>query len=290
MRSWRDFFAKVSVFALACLLAGCSALRLGYANGESVVYWWLDSYVDFTSEQKPWVKNQLRQLFAWHRTTQLADYARLLAQAQQTLQRPVTPADALEEYAALKKRAMLGTDKALPALADLALSLQPAQIDHLAKKFASNNEKYRKDTLQGDVEDRQRFRFKKFMKQAEYWFGDFSAQQEAQLRAASNARPLNNELWMADRLQRQQELIRLLRKIQAERPGREVVMAMLRSYIASVFNIFTYDEHKAFFDASQDAHARLIALMVNAATPQQKAHAAKRLQSLIDDCRTLAAH
>lgn len=289
MRSRRGFLAKLSVLALACLIAGCSALRLGYANGESVVYWWLDGYVDFTSEQKPWVKSQIRQLFAWHRATQLPDYARLLAQAQQDLQRPLTAADALEDYAALKKRAMLVTDKALPALADLALSLQPKQIDHLARKFAANNEKYRKDALQGGVEERQRFRFKKFMKQAEYWFGDFSAQQEARIRTASDARPLDNELWMADRLRRQQELLRLLRKIQAERPGREAVMTMLRSYIDAVFNIVSYDEHKAFFDASQDANAKLVALLVNAATPQQKAHAAKRLQSLIEDCRALAA-
>ena len=35
------------------LLSGCSALRLGYNNGPQLAWWWLDNYVDFSSEQAP---------------------------------------------------------------------------------------------------------------------------------------------------------------------------------------------------------------------------------------------
>lgn len=290
----RNFFARAGFFLLVCLLfAGCSALRIGYANGENVAYWWLDSYIDFQGDQKLWVKNHIKNLVAWHRKTQLKDYAQLLAQTQQLLQRtdkrPVTQEDVLADYAAVKKRAMLVIDKALPDLAELALSLQPQQIAHLEKKFASNNDRYRKDNLLGSLEDRQRFRFKKVMKQAEYWFGDFNAQQEAQIRAASDARPLNNELWMAERLRRQQDLIRILKQIQAEKPAREHAMSMLRAHATAAFEMLTYDENKIFFDTSRVANAELAALIVNMATPEQKAHAVKRLQKLIDDCNTLAA-
>lgn len=277
------------LFLLACLLAGCSALRLGYANGDTFLYWWMNGYIDFTDEQKPWVKARIDNLFAWHRKTQLASYAQLLAREQQRLQTRVTPADVQTDYAELKKQAMLVLDKALPDLTDLAMSLQPQQIAHLEKKFASNNDSYRKDYLRGDVEDRQQFRFKKVMKQAEYWFGDFSAQQEAQIRAASNARPLDNDLWMAERLQRQQELIRILRKIQTEHPSREVVSGLLRGYIERSFEHFLYAEHKAFFDASRDGTVQMVALIVNIATPAQKTFAIKRAQKWIEDCRSLAA-
>jgi hypothetical protein len=277
------------LFLLACLLAGCSALRLGYANGDTFLYWWMNGYIDFTDEQKPWVKVRIDNLFAWHRKTQLASYAQLLAREQQRLQTRVTPADVQTDYAELKKQAMLVLDKALPDLTDLAMSLQPQQIAHLEKKFASNNDSYRKDYLRGDVEDRQQFRFKKVMKQAEYWFGDFSAQQEAQIRAASNARPLDNDLWMAERLQRQQELIRILRKIQTEHPSREVVSGLLRGYIERSFEHFLYAEHKAFFEASRDGTVQMVALIVNIATPAQKTFAIKRAQKWIEDCRSLAA-
>lgn len=289
MRPYRFFSVRGMLVLFACLLAACSAVRMGYANGDTFVYWWLNSYVDFEDEQKPWVKSHIDNLFAWHRQTQLDDYAQLLAQIQQRLQAKLTPTDVQADYTAIKKRAKLVLEKAVPELTDLALSLQPQQIAHLEKKFASNNESYRKDFLQGSLEDRQRSRYKKVMKQAEYWFGDFTAKQEAQIRAASDARPLDNDLWMAERLARQQELIRILKKIQAERLSKDVVSSLLREYIERSFDTFTYAEHKTFFDGSRDGMAQMVAVIVNMTTPEQKMHAAKRVQKWIEDCHALAA-
>lgn len=289
MRPYRVFTVRAALFLFALLLAGCSALRLGYANGDTFVYWWMNGYIDFTDDQKPWVKARIDNFFAWHRKNQLPAYAQLLAREQQRLQNKVTPADVQADYGELKKYAMLAMEKTLPDLTDLALSLQPQQIAHLEKKFASTNDSYRKDTLRGSVEDRQLFRYKKVMKQAEYWFGDFSAQQEQQIRAASDARPLDNELWMAERLQRQRELIGILKKIQVERPSKDVVSGLLRGYIERSFDHFLYDQHKAFFDTSREGTLQMVALIVNIATPAQKTFALKRAQKWIEDCHSLAA-
>jgi hypothetical protein len=168
------------------------------------------------------------------------------------------------------------------------LALQPQQIAHLEKKFASNNDGYRKEYLRGDLEQRQLARYKKVMKQAEYWFGDFSREQQAQIRAASDARPLNNELRLALRLRRQQELIALLKKVQNEKLGREATMALLKDYVAGVFGQFGDKQHKAFYDASKDGSARMVTTIINIATPAQKAHAVKKLQRWIEDCHALA--
>ena len=131
------------------------------------------------------------------------------AQVYLGLRRDVTTADVNAFYDDMRKRGQVLVDKALPDLTDLALSLQQQQIAHIEKKFASNNDSFRKDYLKGDIEHRQRYRYKKALEQAEHWFGDFSREQQAQIRAASDARPWNNELWMAERLQRQRELILL---------------------------------------------------------------------------------
>jgi hypothetical protein len=289
MQPQRAFLARVTVVLLAILLAGCGALRLGYANGDTFVYWWLDGYIDFADEQKPWVRAHIDRLFDWHRKTQLRDYAQLLGQAQQRQRGSVQPAEIREDFAAVRKRAAVVIEKAVPELTDLALSIQPGQIAHLERKFASNNEKYRREYLRGSVDDRQRLRFKKVMKQAEYWFGNFSDEQEAQIRKASDARPLDNDIWMAERLRRQQEMLQMLRKIQAEKPTREVVSKMIRDFTAHSFENFTYAEHKAFFEGSSDGMAHMISTIINVATPEQKAHAVRRLQKLIEDCHELAA-
>jgi hypothetical protein len=289
MRSKSVFSARAVLFLAALLLAGCSALRIGYANGDTFIYWWLNGYVDFTDEQKPWVKAHIARLFEWHRKTQLRDYAQLLDQIQQRIQRgSTTPAEVREDFNAIRKRAALVLEKAVPELTDLALAMQPQQIVYLDKKLASNNEKYRKEYLQGNVDDRQQLRYKKVMKQAEYWFGNFSREQEARIRKASDSRPLDYDIWMAERVRRQQEMLRMLRKIQAEKPPREVVSKMIREFVARSLENFTYAEHKAFFDDSTEGMAQMIAVIVNMATPEQKAHAIQRIQKWIEDCNALS--
>ena len=291
MQPYRDLLQKIGLFLLICLIAGCNALRLGYANGESVLYWWFDSYVDFNQDQKPWVRREIGKLLAWHRHTQLPDYAGMLVHVEQRIQRnqQVSATEVMDEYAAVKKRVRIVIEHALPQLTELALSLQPDQIAYLEKKFASNNESYRKDYLRGDLERRQQLRFKKVMKQAEYWFGGFSSEQEEKIRTASYARPLNNELWMEERRHRQQEMIRMLKKMQAEKPSREAAMTMVRDYVAKSFEGFGYDDNKAFFDASRDGMAQMVAVIVNIATPAQRAHAIRQLRKWEEDCRALAA-
>lgn len=290
MRPDRNLLFRLSLVVFALVLAGCSAIRLGYANGDTVTYWWMNSYVDFTDEQKPMVRSHIDKLLAWHRRTQLHDYAQFLGHMQQRVQsNQVKRVDVQADLDAIKKRAVLVFEKAVPELTELAMTIQPEQIAHLEKKFASNNEKYRKENLTGSVEDRQAERFKKVMKQAEYWYGDFSKEQKAQIRAASEARPLNNELWLAERVRRQQEMIRMLRKIHAEKPSREAVSAMVRDYIARSADNFTYAENKAFFEASRDGLAQVITVIMNIATPAQREHAVKRLQKWIDDSQALAS-
>lgn len=279
---------RIALIAIVMLLASCSIVRLGYNHGETIAYWWLDGYVDFNAQQTVWFKQRLANWFAWHRKTQLKDYVSLLKQEQKRLQHPVTTAELLAEYEKIHAQVVVMVDKALPEFADLALSLQPSQIEHIQKKFASTNETYRKDYLSGDRAHRLAFRYKKVMEQAEYWFGSFSPEQEALIRKASDVRPLDNELRMKVRLQLQQDLIRILKKIQSEKPSREAAVAMLKDYSNNIIEHYGGSENKAFFDASRDGMANLVMVIINCATPKQKEHAIKRLQQWIDNFDVLA--
>ncbi|MDB5839143.1 MAG: hypothetical protein JWQ23_1095 [Herminiimonas sp.] len=283
MRPSRSLATRISIFFITVLLLGCSAARLGYSNGETISYFWLNNYVDFDADQKTFVTKELATLFSWHRRTQLGDYVQLLTRAQKQAQSPVTEAELQGDYNEFKKRVLVMADKAIPSMATLAMSLKPYQIANIEKKFASNNDKYRKEYLRGDVEQRQRFRFKKTLKQAEYWFGSFSSEQEQQIRAASDARPLNNELVLADRMQRQAAMIAMLKKIEAEKPGREAAIAMLKDYVTATMDRHASPEHKAYFDAYNASNIKLAAFIVNHATPAQKVHFTGNLQQWIND-------
>lgn len=268
---------------LAFLVTACTAMRLGYNNGESIGYYWLNGYADFQPEQSPWAKEHIADWFAWHRKTQLDDYAKLMASYQARLREPVTKAEILQEYKRIRQRAMAMANKALPSLANLALRLEPDQIAHLEDKFAANNKKFRKQQLSGDREAQQEFRYEKVKKQAEYWLGDLTDEQEMQIRTASDARPLNNELWLAERQQRQARLIGILKQIQAQKPSHAAVQAMLREYAVMVIEGNSNTGQTRFYETSRESTAQLIADIINLATPQQKAHASAQLQKWIED-------
>jgi len=289
MRASRGLLRKLAIAALAALLLACSAARIGYNNGEMITYWWLNSYVDFESEQKPWVKSHIDELFAWHRKTQLQQYVKLISRLQRADFSKITKADLLVDYDEGRKSINAIVDRAAPELADLALSLRAEQIDNIREKLDKNNDKFRKDYLRGSVRDRQEFRYKRMMKQARYWFGDFSREQEEKLRALSDARPLNNELQMADRLQSQKELIDMLKKIQAQKPGKEATAQMIRQYITSAMEHFGNRQYQAFFEQSNAANASLVAEMMHMATPKQQRHFINTLQDWVTDFNRLMA-
>ena len=45
-------FRVLCLIAVALTLAACSSVRFAYNQGDTLLYWWLDAYVDMDSEQK----------------------------------------------------------------------------------------------------------------------------------------------------------------------------------------------------------------------------------------------
>jgi len=280
---------RLLLVVLLAVLAGCSSLRLAYNHGDTLLYWWVDAYVDLNSDQKTWVKRDIDELFRWHRKTQLHDYAQILQTAQRQLAGNPTTADLIGDYDEVKSRTQLLLFKALPELADLARSLQPEQIATLEKKFAANNAEFRKKNMKGDQDAQLKFRYKKSMEQFELWFGNFSPEQEAQIRKASDARPLDNDIWLDERMRRQKNILTLVQKVQREKLNKEATMALIHTLIKDTFDRLERSERKQFFDAYEASTAQLILTVVKIATPAQKAHAQKRMQGWIDDFNSLAA-
>ncbi|MYM73504.1 hypothetical protein GTP56_15020 [Duganella sp. FT134W] len=277
------------LIVLMAALAACSSLRLAYNNGDTLLYWWIDGYVDLTSEQKSVVKEDIDKLFHWHRKTQLNDYTQILQTAQRQLAAGATQADLQTDFDDIKTRTEALLLKATPQLAELVRSLQPDQIATLERKFAANNADFRKKNMRGDREAQQRFRYKKSMEQFELWFGNFSSEQEAAIRQASDARPLNNEIWLDERTRRQNNILAAVRKVQSEKLSQEATETLIRGLIKDGFQRLETSERKAFFDSYEAANLQLVLTVIKLATPAQKAHAQRRMQGWIDDFRTLAA-
>ena len=272
------------------LLSACSAMRFTYNHGDTLLYWWLNAYIDLDSDQSDWVKKDIDNLFQWHRSTQLRDYAGLLSKMQRQLgDGNVTQDELLADYRDVKARTELLAFKALPQLADLAMSIKPDQIAQMEKKFAKNNADFRKKFMSGSVEDQQKARYKKTMEQLELWFGNFSSEQEAALRKASDARPLDNDVWLQERMMRQKKIVTLLQHVHSDKLNKEQTMSAIHDLLRDFFDRMEAPERKAFFDAYVDSTSKFIVTAIRLTTPEQKAHAQKRMQGWITDFNALAA-
>lgn len=285
------FRRTLALFAIAllALAAGCSTIRFSYNQGDTLLYWWLDSYVDFEGQQADIAKRDINGLFQWHRQTQLRDYAALLGTFQRQLAGNPSQADLVNAYREVRVRGERLAQRAVPELTTLAMSITPEQIGNIERKFKDKNDDYRRKFVSGSVEKRQRARFKKSMEQFELWFGRFSNDQETVLRRASDLRPLDNQQWLEERQYRQRRIVAMLREVHDKRLNREQATARVQALLRELFARMESPERKAFYDAAIDQNAKFVLTGIGLTTPQQKAHAQQRMQGWISDFEALAA-
>ncbi len=263
-------------------------IKIGYRNADTFGLLWIDRYLDLTSAQKNFVKPRLRELVAWHRTTQLPDYAALTTEMQKLAEHSITPAEVTALARRLKQRADTSIQHALPDIADLALRLTPDNISAMEDKFADNDDKFRDDNfVKGDVDKQQKARYDKTLERIEEWYGRFSREQRAAVRKLSDARPLDNDILFAERQRRERELIVLMTRIEREKPSRDAVIALLRNY-SERFEFNPDRDKRAFQESLRRATEAMDAAIHNLATPAQRERAITKLQDWIDDFRSLS--
>lgn len=267
-------------------LAGCSALRLGYEQGPTLAYWWLDGYVDFTDAQAPRAKAALQDWFAWHRAGELPDYAERLAALQREAVSPTTPERVCSIVADAQRRATRAFDQAVPALAALVRSLSTAQIAHLEKRYARSNEEAQAEFAQPLPAERRQAAFRRTLDRAETIYGRLDEAQRALLASALAASPFDAERWLAERRARQQDIVRSLREWVGLRTDAAEVQAGLRVFAAHAVRSPRGD-YRAYHERLDAANCRLIAQLHNATSPQQRQQAQDKLRGWEDDLRAL---
>jgi hypothetical protein len=263
----RSAAAKTLIIGVATLLlSACSAVRLGYDNGPSLALWWLDGYLDLNRQQEARVKPLLEEWFAWHRTTQLPDYAQLLAGWKQRAAGPVTGEEVCRIGDQVRERMVAAVERAAAPAADLLPAMEPAQWRALEKKYAERNAELRKDYAQADPAARREASLDRAVTRAEEFYGTLNAAQKKLLAEGIAEQPLQAEDWIAAREQRQRDQVQALRRAQQEAdPARRA--AALREVLLR--GLQPADERQARWQAQG---CELSAKLHNSTTPRQRAH------------------
>ncbi len=269
-------------------MAGCSALRIGYATAPDLAYWWLDGYVDFDNAQTPRAREALAQWFAWHRRTQLPDYAALLAKAQAEVLADTTAARVCEWQADVTRRAHTAFERAAPAAAELMLTFTPQQISHIEHRYTKANEEYRDEYLQADAAKRVAANVKRTIERAETLYGTLDDAQRARMAAALARSPFDADGWLTERRQRQQAALQMLTRLTREGASRDQAQAALRAYVERLERS-PREPYRRYAERLAEFNCAFAATLHNSTSPAQRRHAAQKLAGWEGDLRAIAA-
>jgi hypothetical protein len=270
---------------LLSLAAGCSMVRLGYGQLDTLAGWRAQSYFDLDPAQRDSFNQRFVRLQAWHRREQLPEYSRFLKETRARAERGLQADDILWLINGIKARYGVMAARAAPDAAELLAGLSPAQIEHLKREFEQDNRKFLREHRSNEsVESRRQAQNRRTLKQLGDWVGTLSAEQEQRIIELMREMPLIDRLRHEDRLRRQKEFLALLEQRGGDRAA---FSAKLRDWLVDWEQGRPPALAKAF-DESWKKRAAFYASVDALLTPPQRAHLLRRLQGYSEDFIALA--
>lgn len=269
---------------LVALIAGCSALRLGYRQADTLLAWRANEYFDLNPLQKHELDVRLEPLLIWHRYEQLPEYAAFLATAIKKAQAGLKHDDIVWFVDGFKARYRVIVNRGAVDAAEMLATLAPEQIVALQKRWDKDNRKFvSENELDGSLEKRKRARLKKTLSQIVDWTGSLTYEQEQKIEVLLDAVPLIEHLRHADRIRRQQEFLQLLNLRTNQREFRPKLQAWLLDWERG--------RTPEFEQLSGEVYAKRIAFYLaldKLLTHGQRQIVLHRLQDYVDDCKALS--
>jgi hypothetical protein len=278
----------MALLAVAGLLQACSTLKLFYNQTPGLAYWYLDGHFDFLDAQSLRVKDDLAGLQAWHRKTQLPGYIATLQKLQQQLPQDITADAACAVFADVRGKLAAVSGQAEPAVAAVVATLNASQLVQLERRFAKGNAEYRGDFMEGSPQDRQDKRVKQLRTRAERLYGRLDEPQRAVLSQRTAQSRFNASVFYAEKLRRQQDVLRTLRPVIAGQAAPEQTQAAVRGLFERTINP-TEPALRQNQNALNDENCSTFAALHNSTTAAQRVHAVQTLQRYEQDFRTLNA-
>lgn len=291
-RPRRIFLARLSratgAFFLGAALMGCSAVKLAYNNLPELGYWWLDGYVDFNNDQTPQVRGQLAALLESHRRNELPKFQQLIEQAAAKAPAEVTAAEVCAVGDAIRDRLLATALEASKPGAELVASLDETQLRQVESKYAKNNATYARDWLDRSAEQQHQKRYKEFLDRSEDFYGSLDNTQRQLLRQLVDRSIFDPRRVDAERRQRQQESLALLRRFSQHAAPVPDVRAAIDAYAQRIAHP-SAGPWQAYQQALLTESCANIAALHNITRPAQRERAARRLQGYAQDVRDLIA-
>ncbi|MDP2416159.1 MAG: DUF6279 family lipoprotein [Hydrogenophaga sp.] len=279
-------FGLALMLLTALTLSACSTTRLAYNQAPNLLYWWLDGYMDFTSEQSPQARQDIDTFLAWHRSNELTTYARQLQEWQAMATQDMSATQACAQFEAVRAAVQRASERGLEPLTRLGQQLNPAQVAHLQRHHDKRNDSFEKEYLRGSPEERLNRRVDQAVSRSETLYGRLSPAQRELVRKGLQQSPWDPQTALRERLRRQSELLQTLQTLQNS--SNVNALNASRSHLTRVLQTPTAGYNANSQALVQHGCAQFAALH-NTTTAEQRANAVRVLKGYEDDMRALAA-
>jgi Family of unknown function (DUF6279) len=283
-------FRLFSLLLLSVLLTSCAAVKLTYNNADTLVYFWLDGYADFTVDQKVGIKNDIQAFHSWHRQTQLPAFIAMSQTLQKQAQGNVTAAQLCANWDLVQPTLLPPITAYLePVVLKLVTQLSADQIMSIEEKYAKTNKKWLEEWQPKTVRELHKHSEKNIRERLDNIYKRLSDEQIKMLREYIAASPFDSKIAYAERLKRQQDLVTTLKNIQTKKLDSEAAKEPLRAVLQR--SLTSPDPaYRSYADRVKQSNCEMYAKLHNSITPEQRAHAIKTLQEYERDFKTLQAH
>lgn len=277
---------RLTLLLLLCagLLTACSTTRLAYNQSHWLVSWQLGGYLELGWGQRGQLRDEFRELRAWHRATQLDVYAEDLHWLAEHIENRDFDREDLEEAIARANRHVATlVGRALPHAVAVLRSMSDAQIADLRARLSADLEDELAKREKMDIEQWRERISEDMVEALREWAGPLEADQRARIARWARQRQARPGMWRAQRKAAMEEAFGLLKH-----RNDEDFVARVEAFVAERAERRPAELREAAA-AEREAWKALMLDLEAGMRPRQRAHLVEALRGYARDAERLAA-
>lgn len=272
----------VLVLLASLLLTGCM-VRIAYGQLEWLTRWSVESYLDLNDSQDHLVRDIIGRNLAWHRATELPQYADYLRELRTGLSGPVSVEFIAQQY----ETTLVIWDRTLqqisPDIARLLLTLSDEQVRQFFDELEERNAELVKGYSGHSPEARRKKQDRSIIRAFRWFTGALSRDQEAVIRSYTAGMHDLTRQW----LDRRRAWQSALRQLLDGRSGNAEFENQLTSLLLDP-NQFDSAEYRRLVAVNREIAFAMSADVLSSLSPKQRKHLDDRLSRLARDFDELA--
>jgi hypothetical protein len=183
------------VLGIAFFLNACSSIQLAYNQSDFLIKWWIDEYIDASSDQEQLFDQAFPIIITKHRQEQLPKAVEKIRLLRTKLNQALPVSDTLNIVKDIKSFSLDSMNLFVDDSIKFTQTIQAKQLEYMENAFAKSNKKiFKTEYLSGGAEERLNARVEKMIERTESFSGGLSKSQKLQIKEIARENLIDSEV------------------------------------------------------------------------------------------------